>query len=672
MKYTSKLGLPIWNKPETDVFDIEQFNEGMQAIDDIIIKMVNQINGLVIGDTKVDLDEYVKKEVLKEYDKRIANKANKEEVETINSQMERKTSFVNNITLLRNGTFKDGDFVETLGFYNVNDGGGAKYKIVKTTEKDIDNVTIIKLKNNMYAEMIIVNNEINPKQFGAKGVLNSNFDDMACFQLMADFINKYKTVNRIKIPYGHYYFSALDENGEMPIPRTKPKRINFFKVDGLTIVGDGCPIFYMTDLDCNWLNEQVDPNSQGNEVFCCFTATRCDNVLIENIEFRGTFTTPWVKFKFYRETNGMSVTAPRAKAISIRGCQNVTIRKIKGYDICGNLIALGCSDTEVDKDPNENIGGFRQCRNSYLSDIYINRTFENGINYFGGCFDSYVDNVWAKNCTNSIEIASDGANLNNITALECRGAGITLTGKNQNATNLYLYDCKRTEENGDVDPNYAVGLNIQQGENITVSNITAKGCTKQGISVHMLSKNIVINNAVVRDNCTILNEPQVTIKGNDVNNPIKEVMICNSIIDGSSIVDPSYKHAPILIAQVDGLTITNNVVKKSSNSTSSINAYNNNNNLLICNNRLDKNVSVNETAIVNIFNNFGITEERRFFQGYQAPTKGTWRLGDFVRIYNVAKITIDGIEYLHTGWRCTSAGTPGTWKKELVRTADLK
>ena len=88
MKYTDKLGLPIWNKPETDVFDIEQFNEGMQAVDDTIIHILNQINDLAIGDTKVDLNEYVKEEVLKEYDKRIANKADKEEVETINSQMD--------------------------------------------------------------------------------------------------------------------------------------------------------------------------------------------------------------------------------------------------------------------------------------------------------------------------------------------------------------------------------------------------------------------------------------------------------------------------------------------------------------------------------------------------------------------------------------------------------
>ena len=70
MKYTDKLGLPIWNKPETDVFDIEQFNEGMQAIDDIVIDILNQINDLVIGDVQIDLNGYVKEEVLKEYAKR--------------------------------------------------------------------------------------------------------------------------------------------------------------------------------------------------------------------------------------------------------------------------------------------------------------------------------------------------------------------------------------------------------------------------------------------------------------------------------------------------------------------------------------------------------------------------------------------------------------------------
>lgn len=69
MKYTNKLGLPIWNKPETDVFDIEQFNEGMQAIDDIVVNILKQINDLVIGDVQIDLNGYVKEEALKEYAK---------------------------------------------------------------------------------------------------------------------------------------------------------------------------------------------------------------------------------------------------------------------------------------------------------------------------------------------------------------------------------------------------------------------------------------------------------------------------------------------------------------------------------------------------------------------------------------------------------------------------
>ena len=42
MIYTDKLGLPIWDKPETDVFDIEYFNEGMQTIDDTVVDILKQ------------------------------------------------------------------------------------------------------------------------------------------------------------------------------------------------------------------------------------------------------------------------------------------------------------------------------------------------------------------------------------------------------------------------------------------------------------------------------------------------------------------------------------------------------------------------------------------------------------------------------------------------------
>ena len=92
MKYTNKLGLPIWNKPETDVFDIEQFNEGMQAVDDIVVHILNQINDLVIGDKEIDLNGYIKEEVFKELKKKVENKTDKEEVEQISSQLDTKAS----------------------------------------------------------------------------------------------------------------------------------------------------------------------------------------------------------------------------------------------------------------------------------------------------------------------------------------------------------------------------------------------------------------------------------------------------------------------------------------------------------------------------------------------------------------------------------------------------
>ena len=92
MKYTDKLGLPVWNKPETDVFDIEQFNEGMQAIDDIVIHILNQIDDLVIGDKEIDLNGYVKEKLFRELKKKVENKADKEEVEQISSQLDTKAN----------------------------------------------------------------------------------------------------------------------------------------------------------------------------------------------------------------------------------------------------------------------------------------------------------------------------------------------------------------------------------------------------------------------------------------------------------------------------------------------------------------------------------------------------------------------------------------------------
>lgn len=64
---------------------------------------------------------------------------------------------------------KNGSKCKTLGFYNINDGGSAEYSIEDITNEDIiDESTIISLRNNLIARLIL-NDEMNPEQFGCYG-----------------------------------------------------------------------------------------------------------------------------------------------------------------------------------------------------------------------------------------------------------------------------------------------------------------------------------------------------------------------------------------------------------------------------------------------------------------------------------------------------------------------
>lgn len=64
----------------------------------------------------------------------------------------------------------NGSFAETYGFYNAGDNGGAKYKIREITNQDVvDESKIIALADNNLVAELIINDEMNIAQFGAKG-----------------------------------------------------------------------------------------------------------------------------------------------------------------------------------------------------------------------------------------------------------------------------------------------------------------------------------------------------------------------------------------------------------------------------------------------------------------------------------------------------------------------
>ena len=96
----------------------------------------------------------------------------------------------------------NGSKCRTLGFHSVNDGGGAYYKIRTVTNDDVvDEMTIIEVYDNLLVAELIIDNEINVLQLGAKPNDNT--------------FNNYTVLNKafnmdntpVYIPYGSYYIT---------------------------------------------------------------------------------------------------------------------------------------------------------------------------------------------------------------------------------------------------------------------------------------------------------------------------------------------------------------------------------------------------------------------------------------------------------------------------------
>lgn len=71
-------------------------------------------------------------------------------------------------SMIADETLKEGQHIKTKGYYLVNDGGHGEYIIVNDTLTE-DGGLIHELDNGLFAKLIIENDSINVKQFGAYG-----------------------------------------------------------------------------------------------------------------------------------------------------------------------------------------------------------------------------------------------------------------------------------------------------------------------------------------------------------------------------------------------------------------------------------------------------------------------------------------------------------------------
>lgn len=88
-------------------------------------------------------------------------------ITVLNENVNKKPYYYDTVADMKTDTkLKAGDMAVTLGYYSINDGGAAEYKIVSAISQ-IDYQE--ELNNSLYATLIIKNNIIIPEQFGAYG-----------------------------------------------------------------------------------------------------------------------------------------------------------------------------------------------------------------------------------------------------------------------------------------------------------------------------------------------------------------------------------------------------------------------------------------------------------------------------------------------------------------------
>lgn len=369
-----------------------------------------------------------------------------------------------NVSSLKNAdNLVNGSTVETYGFYNIGDKGGAKYYIRTITNEDvIDEKTIIALNNfnDLIAELTI-ESEMNIKQFGAKG--DGDNDDTIAIQTAVDFgFNHHIT---IKVPSSPDFYKV-----------TKPIILNNIEADTPTgeyyagrsnkLIGENlgdCRIVKIGTLTHSSTNAFI--NGVNATIICAKntansgTGIYLENLCIENYEtYDGDDT-------YTRITNSYGI------------CTNVARSQYKNLTII-SYYGMSCDSTYMCLFDNINI--FAIEKSFYMTNgtantlRFINALTAHNPYYISTQYSSMI-NCGAENCTGSIYTLG-GIGLSLIScASECKKAqyifNFPITGANITIDNFRMDRFEGDSDHSVGIEDCAVCYFAQNNLNIVLSNL---------------------------------------------------------------------------------------------------------------------------------------------------------------------------------------------------------
>ena len=276
-----------------------------------------------------------------------------------------------------------GSFARTLGFYAVNDEGGATYYITDTgTANEMDVIAV----GDLYANLIIEDN-MNVSQFGAKGDNNISNNEQ-------EILNTAINCGASTITFG----------------RNRTYFIKGFIDSDTDWQSTSLQVPSNTEIDLNGSAIKVIPN--GRDWYIVFDITTKRNVTIRNGSIYGEVT----------EHSNTGSTGQFGYGVNIINSQNICVDNLIANDFWGDSFIIYNSQNTI----------ANYCRNITIKNCSMNRSRRQGISILDGdgilvedCTITNIGTVYGISPKSGIDIEPDrnGTFVNNVTIQRCRFDG---------------------------------------------------------------------------------------------------------------------------------------------------------------------------------------------------------------------------------------------------------
>ena len=237
--------------------------------------------------------------------------------ESVEIKLNKKPYYYNSVADMKaDNKLKAGDMAITLGYYSVNDGGKAEYKIRIIGENEIaDEMIVLSLNNNTLVAEIIIDEFVNINQLGAKEN-NLSFDNLDILETAISNFDK------ISLNGGVYYIDDI---------------INLNSLSNKIIDGKNSTIKGKGFADSNVGNTGL------------LNITSCSNISIDNLLIDGDI--EWISRPYPWEDGHSIYSALRNKTYDgfrIYNSNDININKCKATKIKVGYHFSGCSNCSVD------------------------------------------------------------------------------------------------------------------------------------------------------------------------------------------------------------------------------------------------------------------------------------------------------------------------------------